>query len=55
LDALEHRIPVNPAAVTAAAQAVYDMVPEPARLPQAVRIAAGADLSQQYFKNLNRQ
>ncbi len=37
LDALEQRIAVNPAAVTAAAEAVYDMVPEPARLPRAVR------------------
>ena len=55
LDALEQRIAVNPDAVTAAAQAVYDMVPEPARLPQAVRIASGAGLSQQYFKTLNRQ
>ncbi|HEY1164640.1 MAG TPA: hypothetical protein VGE90_05715 [Chitinophaga sp.] len=55
LDALEQRIAINPVTVTEAAQAVYDMVPEPARLPQAVRIAAGAGLSQQYFKNLNRQ
>jgi len=55
LDALEQRIAINPAVITEAAQAVYEMIPEPVRLPQAVRIAAGAGLSQQYFKNLNRQ
>ncbi|HEY0609489.1 MAG TPA: hypothetical protein VGD35_07525, partial [Chitinophaga sp.] len=55
LDALEQHNAINPATVSEAAQAVYDMVPEPARLPQAVRTVSGTGLSQQYFKNLNRQ
>jgi hypothetical protein len=55
LDALEQGVPLNPLAIAAAAQAVYDMAPEPARLPQAVQSVSGAALSQQYFKNLNRQ
>jgi hypothetical protein len=55
LDALEQHNAVDPAAVTEAAQAVYDMVPEPVRLPQAVRAVSAGSLSREYFKNLNRQ
>lgn len=55
LDALEQHSAPDPQAVAMAAQAVYDMIPEPDRLPQAVHTTSGAGLSQQYFKNLNRQ
>jgi hypothetical protein len=49
----QHKAP-DPATLLEAAQAVYDMLPEPVRLPQAVRATPGAGLSQQYFKNLSR-
>lgn len=55
LQALEQNKTLDPAALSEAAQAIYDMVPEPSRLPQAVRTTTGIGLSQQYFKNLNRQ
>jgi hypothetical protein len=55
LDALQQHAAVNPAQINEAAQAVYDMSPEPARLPQARRVVTGISLPQQYFMNLNRQ
>lgn len=54
LEAVEQHRPLDPAAAWEAAQAVYDMLPEPVRLPQAVRTASATGLSQQYFKNLSR-
>ncbi len=55
MDALQQRRAAQPEAIEQAAQAIYDMVPGPARLPQAVNATTSIGLSQQYFMNLNRQ
>lgn len=55
LEALEQHVAVNPANIEEAARAVYEMAPEAARLPQAVRTTATLSLPQQYFMNLNRR
>lgn len=55
LEALEQKTVISPVLIEQAARAIYDMVPEPTRLPQAGRHTTGISLSQQYFMNLNRQ
>jgi hypothetical protein len=55
MDALQQQGAAQPEAIEQAAQAIYDMVPEPARLPQSGNTVTGISLPQQYFMNLNRQ
>lgn len=55
IEAVQQQTAVDPAAISLTAQAIYDMVPDPVRLPQAERATTGVSLSQQYFMNLNRQ
>ena len=55
LSALEQQQNASPAAVAIAEQALYNLLPLPAHLPQASNAIANISLSQQYFMNLQKK